>query len=409
MRRSVRVIAATIAVAIASVLALPVGATAATPDFDYVPGSPDEVYASFEFLGTDYVAAFDGTQSRLYSFDGTSFVDVGVVFDDMDGFTVLGSELYFAADDGTDYLLHVWSGAGPATAVPASPSDVDELVVFGGDLYFTADNGTDFVLFRWDGTAFDEPMGGTGPTNVAEPTVFGSVLAMVGDTGSGDELVFWDGTTFTSQALPGGATCPAGLTAFGSLLVFEACVAGVSTLMTWNGSVVTVIPGSPPVQTWLAAGSGQLPGALFFSGDDGTDLTPYVFDGTTLTAIPGAEVVPLAITSYYVPLAGEMFFLGLDSLGDPVYYRWSAGTVTELIGPVPTSAFITVIGGSLYVTASDGTNTGLWRYRAPLTPLLPATGAEGMPLLATGALLALAGVALLVRRRACAPEGSARS
>lgn len=409
MRRTARLIIATIAVALASVLAVPISATAAGPDFDFVPGSPDDVYAAFEFLGTDYVAAFDGSQSRLYSFDGTTFVDVGVVFDDMDGFTVLGSELYFAADDGTDYLLHVWSGAGPATAVPASPSDVDELVVFGSALYFTADNGSAIVLFRWDGSSFDEPVGGTVPTNVAEPTVSGGVLAMVGDTGSGDELVFWDGTTFTSQALPGGATCPAGLTAFGGLLVFEACVAGVSTLMTFNGSAITVIPGTPPVQTWLAAGSGQLPGALFFSGDDGTDLTPYVFDGTTLTAVPGAEVVPLAVTSYYVPLSGEMFFLGLDSLGDPVYYRWSAGTLTALVGPVPTSAFMTVVGGSLYVTASDGTSTGLWRYRAPLTPLLPATGTDGMPLLATGALLALAGVVLLARRRASAPEDARRT
>lgn len=412
MRRPARVIAASLVLALAGLLALPTAASAALPDFEFVPGSLEEPYDYIRYNGVDYVAAFDGGLGvdALYSFDGTTFVNetqATSTLDAMENFVVYDNEIFMAGDDGADWNLWSWNSSGSTftriTGLTPAPGGVSELVVYDGDLYFSAENGLgDLVLWRWDGTDFTEVIGvgAAPPIDIAFLTVYNGLLTMLGSDGVDDLLYVYDSVADAFSLATGSGTapdCPTGLTVFNGVLAFDACNSGSPELMTWNGTAFTVVSGgTPPVESYLVAGSAQQGGRLFFSGNNGTDLLPYVFTGTSASPLgPGASVIPGVVTTY-APIGTDVVFAGVNASSDLVFFRYRNGTLTQLTGPEPAGAFAAVIAGSLYVVADDGTNFGMWRYLP--AKALPATGIDGLPLLAIGLLLALAGAGLVTRR-----------
>lgn len=414
MRRPARVIAASIVLAVAAVLGMPAAATAALPDFEFVPGSPEEPYDSIRYNGVDYVAAYDSGLGvdNLYSFDGTTFVNVTQAtspLDSMDSFVVFDNEIFMAGFDGAEWNLWSWNSSGSTftriTGATPAPDEVGELIVYNGALYFAAENAAlDLVLWRWDGTDFTEVIGTgvTPPIDIAFLTVYNGVLTMLGFNGVDDVLYVYDGLADQFSEATGSGTvpdCPTGLTVFNGVLAFDACNSGSPELMTWNGTAFTLITaGTPPVASNLAAGSAQSAGQLYFSGFDGSDIVPYLFNGTSVSIIgPGASVIPGVLTTY-APIGSELIFAGVNASSDLVFFRYSNGTLVQLTGPEPAGAFAAVIGGSLYVVGDDGTNVGMWRYLP--AKVLPATGVDGLPLLAVGLLLAFAGAGLVTRRAA---------
>jgi LPXTG-motif cell wall-anchored protein len=117
-------------------------------------------------------------------------------------------------------------------------------------------------------------------------------------------------------------------------------------------------------------------------------------------SIIGGASAPESVGSY-TAYEGSMFFIGDSATANDRYWRWTAGTLTELVAPDRETSFMEVIGDDLYIVATDGVNAGMWRY-AP-QPTLAATGVDATGYLAMGGLLILAGSLALVastRRRA---------
>ena len=136
-------------------------------DINLRPGdsNPQDLFA---FNGALYFQAYDAHGSELWKTDGTAVGTVlvkdiapGLASSNPYGFTVLGSELFFLANDGvhgwemwktngttagTVLVADIWPGIGSG-----SP---DSWAVIGGKIYFVANDGTHgWEPWVTDGTA----------------------------------------------------------------------------------------------------------------------------------------------------------------------------------------------------------------------------------------------------------------
>ena len=129
--------------------------------------------------------------------------------------TVLGSTLYFIADDGTN-SRELWKSDGTEAGTvmvkdinTTGESYLSELTVLGSTLYFKADDGTnDNELWKSDGTEAGTVMvkdiNPTGSANVGALTRHGGLLYFQGYDGvNGDEMYLSDGTEEGTMRIPG--------------------------------------------------------------------------------------------------------------------------------------------------------------------------------------------------------------
>ena len=222
-------------------------------DINPGPGSSFAMDMVLEGSSTFYFTADDGTSGREVwrkKFSGFTRTDIwpGSPSSDAQGLTVVGSTLFFAADDGTNGA-ELWSTDGSTsgstliasmvkdinTAGSSGPGNLTKGVdVLGSVLYFTADNGTNGVeLWKSDGT-----VGGTNLVRDIAPggassnphnlTAIGSTLYFAADDGTnGIELWKSDGnftgTVLVKDIAPGTpGSSPTELASVGGALLFAA-------------------------------------------------------------------------------------------------------------------------------------------------------------------------------------------
>jgi len=136
-------------------------------------GAAPQLLATTQFRGLDFTRLgnaalfFDlGTNMQVKRTDGTP-AGTGVVYTfppgsslDYDSFAVVGDEVFFAANNGTEGM-ELWRTDGtPAgtnlvldISTGTADSDPADLVAVGEELYFSADDGAGRALWRSDGTA----------------------------------------------------------------------------------------------------------------------------------------------------------------------------------------------------------------------------------------------------------------
>jgi ELWxxDGT repeat protein len=221
------------------------GTQTGTTKVDVAPGSDSSFAGPFAVLGSElYFAADDGSgdNTELYKSDGTT----ATLVKDLDGnpnsssapgqFTVIGSTLYFAAGQG-GYGSELWSsdGTGAGTHVVKTinggpDADANSLTAVGSTLYFAANDyasGQDYEVWSTDGTnagtRLVKDVNGD-PTTSSYPrelTAVGSHLDFVANDGAGDQLWTTDGTAAGTTKLSDAADDPADLSAIGGLLSFD--------------------------------------------------------------------------------------------------------------------------------------------------------------------------------------------
>lgn len=201
--------------------------------------------------GKLYFSASDANGTELWVTDGTAAGTVMVkdinttagASSSPSRLTAIGSTIYFRASDGTANAAELWKSDGTAAGTVlvkdinpgTGTSSIDQLAVIGSALYFQANDGTNGAeLWKSDGTAGGTTMvkdinataaTGSLPTNIVSN---GTYLLFSADNGiNGTELWKSDGTAAGTAMLininpDNGNSAIANLTAIGSRVVFSA-------------------------------------------------------------------------------------------------------------------------------------------------------------------------------------------
>ncbi|WP_460474350.1 ELWxxDGT repeat protein, partial [Emticicia fontis] len=306
--------------------------------------------------------------------------------------TDLGKELWVS--DGTSGGTMLLKDINPGTA----SSNIANLFAYNGIIYFSATDGVNGTeLWRTDGTPqgtylFKDINAGSGNSSPAGFTVVNGILFFsAANAANGQELWKTDGTvggTVMVKDIRGGAGGAeiGGLTAFNNKLVFTASASdfdsdpyisdgtagGTFKLANINQSGDTY-PGG-----YYNAG-----GLLYFSAHNySNSYEPWVTDGTqagtrmlkniNLQSAPfvtDADSYP----GYFTLFNGNVYFSADDGLsGRELYQTDGTNAGTVLLKDINLTAdgsgtegsdpknFI-VYNNTLYFTATDGTNYGLWK------------------------------------------------
>ena len=327
----------------------------------FTDGTSTEHYTPLVVMGSKvYFFANDGsTGFELWSSDGTTSgtaivkdINPGsgdAVFELYTSIAIMGNELYFRADDGTDGA-ELWKSDGTALGTsmvkninPSVASYPDNLHPDGNLIYFSADDGTN-GREPWisDGTTLGTRMladinSGSNGSDVQEFTKFNNKIYFNANNGiDGYELWTTDGTTSGTQLLKdinpsiNSSSSPWDFIVYNNHLFFDAYDGT-------NGSELWYTDGTTPGTLLLknifpGSGSGYpyeltlFDGKIFFQANDGTHGAElWSTDGTTL---------------------GTSLFLDINN-----------GT-NQSSSPYD----LTVANGSLYFSATDGTNGyELWK------------------------------------------------
>jgi ELWxxDGT repeat protein len=256
----------------------------------------------------------------------------------------------------------------------AADSEPEELTVMGGELYFAANDGSlGRELWKTDGSApptLVVDINTTGFSYIDECTALGALLIFEADDGSGRELFRSDGTAAGTYLLTGTIQGVQDLVRMGSHVLFRHSdfVYGAEVWRT-DGSlagtqiVADVRPGSP--------GSSPYPGAVvgneffFFANDGSIGHEPWKTDGTAAGTGLVKDVWPGVNPGGIDPgvgLGGVFYFAGQTALGREPWRSdgTSAGTwMLRDVRPGGTGSFpqdFTVSGGRVFFSADDGTN-----------------------------------------------------
>jgi ELWxxDGT repeat protein len=323
-------------------------------------------------------------------------------------FASIGSIMCFAAttDLGTELWISDGTNGGTILLKDINPGnasgDVSKLITYNGVIYFIANDGVNGKeLWRTDGTPqgtylFKDINTGSGSSDPEGFTIANGILFFSAvDATHGEELWKTDGTaggTVMVKDIKGGAGGSAigGITAFNNKVVFTANAGSYDSDPyisdgTAGGTVklkdINTVANSDPGGYYSA---GVL---MYFSAHNYTNsYEPWVTDGTqagtrilkniNLQSAPfvtDADSYP----GYFTLFNGYVYFSATDGLGGRELYRTDgteAGTVlfkeinltpdgsgtpgkTDGSGP---DNFI-VYNNTLYFTATDGTNYGLWK------------------------------------------------
>lgn len=346
---------------------------------DIAPGASISGLTPFD--GGVAFSADDGTDVELWVSDGTlsgtTKVDVatGSASSYPGPFAAIGSELYFAADDGTGHNTELYKSDGTTASLvkdvdgsSSTSSYPDHLTVAGGALYFTAgQNGYGSELWTSDGTTggthLVKQINGGGNSDVNSLTALGAKLYFSADDGvDGYELWSSDGTdpgtTIVKDINGGGGSYPGSLAAVGSHLDFladDGSGAG-SQLWTTDGTAAgtTAITGtSGNAQNLSAIGS-----LLYFTDDDGIHgREPGISDGTAAgTVLHDVDDFGLSDPTAAVKLGDLRLFTAETGSGRRVFVTdgTAAGSHPLAVDGTGDTRDIAVMGGKAYFFGRDG-------------------------------------------------------
>ena len=341
--------------------------------------------------------------------------------------TVVGSTLFFVADDGTSTGPALWKSDG-TTAGTVLVKDVDtapvndynyysgpnQLTAAGGKLYFVAEDGTTGrELWTSDGTTGgtvlveDIRTNGTGyysgynhGSNPTRLTAVGTRLYFTADDGtSGRELWVSDGsaagTSLVRDVRPGGAGSDIyEVAAVGGTVYFTADD-GVTGRELWRSDgtaagTTLVRDIRPGASTSLPTGLAAMGGVLYFTADDGaTGRELWRSDGTAGGTTLVRDLHPGAPSSSlgYAPLVvgSTLYFSADDGVSGTELWKsdgTSGGTslVRDIVpgadGSYP-SYYPVAAGGLVYFTAFDGAGEELWRTDGTAPGTFRVSGATG--------------------------------
>jgi ELWxxDGT repeat protein len=233
----------------------------------------DEGSDPFELTDVDgrlFLAAENGTVGgELFTAAQTDVaatpinIAPGAASSDPEDFGVLGSTVFFNADDGSAAGVELWkSDGGPVGAGTAMVDDInpsgdsfpEEAIAFNGEIYFTADgdDGAGFELWKSNGG----PVGagtqrvadinpGSANSSPSDPVVFDGRLWFRAGTVAGNELWNFDGAALhTADVAPGApSSTPTEFTPASNALFFAANDGGFVNQELWKA---TVEPTPPP-------------------------------------------------------------------------------------------------------------------------------------------------------------------
>jgi ELWxxDGT repeat protein len=367
---------------------------------DVWPGFESGVFGGFIVLGNQMIFEGGGpsTWGEMWRTDGTAAgtyllrdIRPGSEIADINFAAKVGNQVIFGANDGV-HGREPWRTDGtPAGTVMvrdvysgAASGRPTDLTVVGANLYFAADNGTGLDLWRSDGTETGTfmvkdvtPPGGP-TTPIGELTKVGSTLYFFAwQPTIGAELFKSDGTAagtvLVKDLCPGTCGLPEKLTDINGTLYFvEAAGLGSELYKSDGTSAGTVL-----VKDIVAGTTGSLPseltpfqGQVFFSANEGGIRSLYKSDGTAAGTgrVATGAVVPRNVKSLTVVNGHTLFFVADDGPAGAELWRsdgTSAGTyqVVDIRPGISSNPDnLTAVGNTLYFTADDGlSGAELWK------------------------------------------------
>lgn len=281
----------------------------------------------------------------------------------------------------------------------AMSSNPTNMVAVGGSVYFAATDGVSGQeLWKSDGTTtvraadINQGAGDSNPTNL---TVVGNkIFFSASDAAAGRELWVYDVTTGNATmvldirpgAMPSHAGWYSGFVVIGSNVFFSAdngnnglelwksdgTVAGTVMVKDINTEMNGATESNPMNLTAVA-------GTLYFSannGPNGREL--WKSDGTQANTVMVTDInngLPSSIapsTTPFAVLAGEVYFAASNGMtGTELWKSGGTAATTAIVkdingtqqGAAPSNPTnLTVVGGTIYFSANDGTNGAeLWK------------------------------------------------
>ncbi len=305
-------------------------------------------------------------------------------------FVVMGSAFYFRANDGTNGF-ELWKSDGTAEGTvrvtninPTGNSDPAELTVIGSTLYFTANDGSGVDLWKSDGTPGNatrvKDIFPTGDADVAYLTAVGNTLYFRAEDGTtGFEL--WksdgtpEGTTRVKDIRTGedASSFPNQLTNVGGTLFFTA-IDGGSNREIWKSDGTA--DGTTKVKEINAGTASANPlsltaigSTLYFSATDGTNVELWKSNGTDAGTVRVTASHQPSAPQNLANIAGTLYFTGSTTGAGVELWRsdgTDAGTQmvkdiqTGMTGSTPTQ--ITDFAGRVYMVATTTANGAeIWR------------------------------------------------
>ena len=341
---------------------------------------------SLEPYRTDGTTAGTGIIKQINSSGSALSAKAGV-----SGFVVMGSNLYFIADDGSGNGNQLWvtdntsANTQKVATIGGSSNGIGGLTLFNGNLYFYANDGTHGMeLWISDGTSsgtkiLNDINSGSASSNPSYLTVVGKMLFFVANDGStGNELWATDGTsngTFQMADLASGATGsnPKNLTGFNGKCYFQANDGNVGAELyvsdgTQTGTKIvkdiyaTGTSSSSPTN-FFAEGTSK----LFFTADDGTHgFELWATDGTKAgtAMVKDINSGKSASSPYnFAGYNGKVYFVCNDgSHGLELWVTDGTSSGTAMVKDLnpgtgsSSPSTLTNYAGCLYYIANDGTH-----------------------------------------------------
>jgi ELWxxDGT repeat protein len=283
-------------------------------------------------LGTGYYG--------LWKTDGTSagttlvkdFSDSEVDLFSLDGFAVMGGNLYFFINDYEQYI-QLWKSDGTEAGttmvlnmdVGGWDPDLDEVISDNSSLYFSITNGDDKnELWKSNGTGAGTEVVKNFAEYLTDLTIFNGKVFFVADDGTAEGEELWSsdgnamGTALFKDINTGGDSSPSLIGVMGTNLYFFANdgTYGGELWKTDGTSGGTVL-----VKEILPGAGGDWPGNpmivgtnLFFSADDGsTGVELWVSDGTLGGTHLVKDISSGGSSSAPYPLLGDDGILYFDA------------------------------------------------------------------------------------------------
>ena len=399
---------------------------AANPDLmkDIFPGSMSSELGNLTVVGsTLFFTANDDVNEdnwELWKSDGTAAgtmlvkdINPGTAGSYPNDLTVIGSTLYFQALDGADGgdNSELWksdgTAAGTVIVADINPGDGGSwpysFTVVGSMLFFTADDGTNGdELWQFDTTS---AVGGSNPKMVFDrneavgtPTVVGSTLLFRGTSGSaGYELIMYDTSRVASASNPGMVkdfNVGSGNSSFNFSSIGATAYIGVSGTSTsnndglWQFDTTSATGASNPekILSFIPRSLNVVGSTLFFTANDGSNGTElWQFDTTNVVGASNPQMVSDIRTGISGSSPGSLtvvgsilFFTANDGSNGTELWQFDTTNVVGASNPQMVSdirtgisssspGYLTAVGSTLFFTANDGSNgTELWKFDTAL-------------------------------------------
>lgn len=385
-------------------------ANAADLQPERVTSAPEVDSDLIEFDGLLYFAGLNtASDSALYSFDGTTAVEIPGSAVEPDSFVVYNGALYFTGDDGSQDGIYRYDG----TVVERLAINVDSpnlALVFNGLLYFTSFHEGYGELYTFDSAevpAAAHAVANT-PESPQEPFVHDGELYMSGFDSPDGRKVYKAGSTTPMTDTP---LMPFYFTEYDNKTYFSAIwpylgIGHPAGLYFLDGSSFHHFSG---VAVDNPYGFLVHDGMLFMLGTvaSGTDTGIFFRYDNLLAMIPGSPAAFGSLGSF----DGVLYFTE-GTPGSSNLASYDGSTFTSYLGSPPSFSSWLVYDGTPYFVSNDrGADKQLWRFAAAsgqsgdpgsgsqVGGSLADTGTDGTLLLLTGVGLLLAGLAFVRTRR----------